>query len=212
MPGAWRAVATWSTPTSYAAGVSCGDVPRPVLVVAVDLPDRPFDAPPCRRRTEKDNGRTPLDPPRRGISLRHLRHCQSRSGHACVCRASYQAQVFTPASRKSDLKDFPHGPRPPRLARPGEGRARPRNEARPDAHAHRRRRGVAQPLLGRRRVSTGSPAHPPRQTLDAVSRDAWLSSSVGSGRRRRWLSLNTAKRRVELCPTLRASSSCRSGR
>jgi len=36
-----------------------------------------------------------------GISLRHARHCQSGAGDPCTCRPSYQAQVFSPADRKT---------------------------------------------------------------------------------------------------------------
>jgi integrase len=36
-----------------------------------------------------------------GIVARHRRHCESHVGGACVCRPTYQAQVFSPRDRKT---------------------------------------------------------------------------------------------------------------
>ena len=41
-----------------------------------------------------------------GISLRHARHCRSQAGASCTCRPSYQAQIFSPADRKTIRKTF----------------------------------------------------------------------------------------------------------
>ncbi len=41
-----------------------------------------------------------------GVSLRHSRHCRSRAGGTCECRPSYQAQVFSPADRKTIRRTF----------------------------------------------------------------------------------------------------------
>jgi integrase len=47
-------------------------------------------------------------PPRRpeGIALRHSRHCEGGPDASCNCRPSYQAQVFSPADRKTLRKTF----------------------------------------------------------------------------------------------------------
>ena len=50
----------------------------------------------------------PRPSPRRpeGVSLRHSSRCQTRTGGACSCRSRYQAQVFSPADRKTLRKTF----------------------------------------------------------------------------------------------------------
>lgn len=41
-----------------------------------------------------------------GIVLRHRRPCGTRSGGACDCRPTYQAQVYSPRDRKTLRKTF----------------------------------------------------------------------------------------------------------
>jgi integrase len=42
-----------------------------------------------------------------GVQLRHARGCGSRSGGACSCSPSYQAQVFSQRDRRTIRKSFP---------------------------------------------------------------------------------------------------------
>jgi len=51
--------------------------------------------------TETGSARRP-----EGVSVRHSPHCLGASGEACRCRPSYQAQVFSPADRKTIRKSF----------------------------------------------------------------------------------------------------------